>query len=274
MYKVSWKGLDVICFALPQLKFFEIASGGRESIENVKVKFETPNLLSLTWGGYLPKEFIVDSFPVLVEADICYGFAEGYAKSRYDSLCKFTEKVSHVKHLTVSDTYFLPKVLDDSSVLPKSYHTFLNLTCLDVAFIDYGKIGSLFDIILQYSPNLTSLIFRQIMMYQEVGYDPLPLNIMPRCLLLSLKSVEFHKFDGHPKEMEVVQLFLESARVLQTMTLGSLSYHLEELNKKKPTAKEVDDANNEILEQLQAFSWASADCVVKFLSPDFKILRL
>ncbi|KAI3965661.1 hypothetical protein MKX01_010618 [Papaver californicum] len=146
-------------------------------------------------------------------------------------------------------------ILDDSSVLPSRYHTFRNLASFEVDVVYYGQIGLLFDIILQFSPNLTSLIFHQ-----------LPFNIVPRCLLISLKSIEFRKFYGCPKEMEVVKLFLESARVLQTVTIGSSSHHLEHLNKKKPTAKEVEDANDIILEQLQAFSWASADCAVNFLS--------
>ncbi|KAI3898569.1 hypothetical protein MKW92_042237 [Papaver armeniacum] len=267
MSSVSWKGLDVICLALPQLKFFTIRGFGRESIENVKVKFETPNLLSLTWLDHIPKEFIVDSFPCLVEAGIRYNIAEGYTQSRYDSLYKFVQKVSHVKHLMVSHTYFRPKILDDSSVLPRSYHTFSNLVSFEVDVIYYGQIGLLFDIILQFSPNLASLIFHKLFWFHELHEDVLPFNIVPSCLLISLKSIEFRKFYGCPEEMEVVKLFVESARVLQTITLGSSSHHLEHLNKKKPTAEEVEDANDIILEQLQTFSWASADCSVKFLSP-------
>ncbi|XP_026395492.1 FBD-associated F-box protein At5g22730-like [Papaver somniferum] len=267
MTNVSWKGLDVICFALPQLKFFTIRGFGRESIENVKVKFDTPNLLSLTWFDHLPEEFIVDSFPCLVEAGIRYNFAEGHTKSRYHSLYEFVQKVSHVNHLMVSHTYFRPKILDDSSVLPRSYHTFSNLVSFEVDVIYYGQIGLLFNIILQFSPNLASLIFHQLFWFHRLHEDVLPFNIVPQCLLLSLKSIEFRKFYGSPKEMEVVKLFLESARVLQTITLGSSSHHLEHLNKKKPTAEEVEDANDIILEQLQTFSWASADCSVKFLSP-------
>ncbi|KAI3836748.1 hypothetical protein MKW92_023712 [Papaver armeniacum] len=266
MSTVSWKGLDVICFALPQLKFFDICGFGRERIENVKVKFDTPNLVSLTWFDHLPEEFIVDSFPCLVEAGIRYSLEEGYTKNRYDSLNKLIEKVSHVKHLMVSHTYFRPKILDDSSVLPTSYHTFRNLISFEVDVIYYGQIGLLFDIILEFSPNLTSLIFNQLLTYHKVGEDVLPLNLVPRCLLLSLKFIEFRKLYGCPKEMEVVKLFLKNAKVLQRLTLGSSSNHLEYLNEKKPTAKEVEDANNKILEQLQAFSWASSDCVVKFSS--------
>ncbi|KAI3989134.1 hypothetical protein MKX01_033170 [Papaver californicum] len=175
MSNVSWKGLDVICFTLPRLKFFNIGGFGREGIENI---------------------------------------------------------------------------LDDSSVLPRSYHSFRNLVSFEVNVIYHGQIKSLFDTILQFSPNLTSLIFHQLFTYDKVGEDALPLNIVPHCLLLCLK------------EMEVAKLFLEIARVLQTITLGSASHQLEYLNKKKPTAKEVEDANDKVLEQLRAFSWASADCVV------------
>ncbi|KAI3897034.1 hypothetical protein MKX03_015858, partial [Papaver bracteatum] len=158
-------------------------------------------------------------------------------------------------------------ILEDSSVLPTCYHTFRNLVSFEVDVMYYGHIGLLFDIILQYSPNLTSLIFHKLVPYVRVGEQVLPFNIVPRCLLLSLKAIEFQRFYGGPKEMEVDKLFLESAKVLQMLTLGSSSHHLECLNKTKPTVEEVEDADGKILEQLQAFSWASADCLVKFSCP-------
>ncbi|XP_026408644.1 FBD-associated F-box protein At5g22730-like [Papaver somniferum] len=167
----------------------------------------------------------------------------------------------------VSHTYFYPKILDDSSVLPRSFHMFRNLVSFEVDIIHYGQIKSLFDIILQFSPNLTSLIFRQLFTYDKVGEDALSLNIVPRCLLFCLKSIEFQNFSGHPGEIEVVNIFLENARVLLLITLGSSSHRLEYMNKKKSTAKEVEDANHKILEQLLPFSWASADCMVTFSSP-------
>ncbi|KAI3836747.1 hypothetical protein MKW92_023711 [Papaver armeniacum] len=270
MSNVSWKGLDVIFFALPRLKYFNvwIWGFGKECNENVKVKFDTPNLLSLTWFDHLPEEFIVvDSFPCLVEACLLFSFAEGYTESRYDSLYNFVEKMPHVKHLTVSDTYFHPEILDDSSAIPRSYPSFRNLVSLELTILYHSQIGLLYNVILQVSPNLTSLIFDKLYSSPEDVENPLLVNIVPRCLLLCLESIEFREFHGHPQEMEVVKLFLESARVLQRLTLGSSSNHLEYLNEKKPTAKEVEDANGKILEQLQAFSWASSDCVVKFLSP-------
>ncbi|MCL7038090.1 hypothetical protein MKW94_019025, partial [Papaver nudicaule] len=52
-------------------------------------------------------------------------------------------------------------ILDDSSILPRSYYTFRNLVIFEVDVIYYGQIRLLFDIILQYTPNLTSLIIHQ-----------------------------------------------------------------------------------------------------------------
>ncbi|KAI3897041.1 hypothetical protein MKX03_015865 [Papaver bracteatum] len=252
MSNVSWKGLDVICFAMPQLKFFEIGGSVREGIENVKVKFDTPNLLTLTWFDYLPEEFIVvDSFPCLVEAGIRYNFARGYTKSRYDSLFNFVEKASHVKHLMVSHTYFCRKILEGPNDLPKSYHNFHNLVSFEVDVIYYNQIGLLYDIVLQRSPNLTSLIFHQLVLSPVEVDNPFPVNIVPRCLLLCLESIEFRKFHGHRQEIEVVKLFLEGALVLQKITLGSSSHRLEYMIKRKPTTEEVEDANGKILEKLK-----------------------
>ncbi|RZC90343.1 hypothetical protein C5167_031055 [Papaver somniferum] len=167
----------------------------------------------------------------------------------------------------VLEDLHMSKILDDSSVLPRSFHMFRNLVSFEVDIMYYGQIKSLFDTILQFSPNLTSLVFLQLFAYVKVGEDALSLNVVPRCLLLCLKFIEFRNFYGHPGEIEVVKLFLENARVLQLITLGSSSHRLEYMNKKKPTAEEVEDANHKILEQLLPFSWASPDCMVTFSGP-------
>ncbi|XP_026433494.1 F-box/LRR-repeat protein At3g59200-like [Papaver somniferum] len=141
MSNVSWKGLDVICFALPRLKFFTMGGFGREDLDNVKVKFDTHNLLSFTWCEYLPKEFIVvDSFPCLVEAGIRYSFADGYSESRYDYLYNLVEKVSHVKHLMVSHTYFRPKFLTTQVLSLKAPTASVILVSFEVDVIS-GKLG-------------------------------------------------------------------------------------------------------------------------------------
>ncbi|KAI3965660.1 hypothetical protein MKX01_010617 [Papaver californicum] len=126
MSSVIWKGLD----------FFTIRGFGRGCIENVKVKFDTPNLLSLMWFDHLLEKFVVDSFPC-------------YTKNRYDSLYKFVEKVSHVKHLMVSHTYFRPKVLLLPSVV------FLCCPCRNptkIVILDLLVVGTLIvgDISKQY----------------------------------------------------------------------------------------------------------------------------
>ncbi|MCL7037516.1 hypothetical protein MKW94_003162, partial [Papaver nudicaule] len=167
-------------------------------------------------------------------------------------------------------------VLVDSSVLPRSYHTFRNVVSFRVNIMYYGHIGLLFDTLLQTLPNLTYLIFHQLSTYRIAGQETLPLNLepLPRCLLVSLKSIEFQKFNCYPKEVHVVELFLKSARVLRRITLGrATSYYsgTKYMDRKKLTPKELEDAadkfRDRILERLQAFPRASADCLVKYSGP-------
>ncbi|XP_026411071.1 F-box protein At1g60400-like [Papaver somniferum] len=243
--------------SLPVLEFTEWRSPPTATTTLEDRKEEEEEADSDTDGSEQEYRVIEDSPPVdLSETNRFMHFLD-----------KFVEKVSHVKRLMVSHTYFYPKILDDSSVLPRSFHMFRNLVSFEVDIMYYGQIKSLFDTIPQFSPNLTLPVFLQLFAYDKVGEDALSLNIVPRCLLLCLKSIEIRSFYGHPGEIEVVKLFLENARVLHLITLGSSSHRLVYMNKKKPTAEEIEDANHKILEQLLPFSWASADCMVTFSSP-------
>lgn len=64
-------------------------------------KIDAPNLMSFTFCDWLPEDFVVDSFPLLHDADICF---EGDIENRSGPLSKFIEKFCYVKLLKISDS--------------------------------------------------------------------------------------------------------------------------------------------------------------------------
>ncbi|KAI3950629.1 hypothetical protein MKW92_006677, partial [Papaver armeniacum] len=75
----------------------------------------------------------------------------------------------------------------------------------------------------------------------------------PECSLLHLRSVKFYYFNGMPKELDAIKLFLKYAEVLETATIVAstdLSKNLE--------------AQTKVMTQLLMFQRPKS-CVVKFL---------
>ncbi|MCL7046345.1 hypothetical protein MKW94_030512, partial [Papaver nudicaule] len=147
------------------------------------------------------------------------------------------------------------KLTDDLST---SFPTFSNLITLEVSIIKAQEVRTLFSF-LRFSPNLESLVFGRVIFPDEVNEDALTLDVVPHCLLMHLKSIEFRDFEGQLSELELVLLFLQNAAVLQTVILGIPSY----------TSEDVKDFSNKIMEQLLKYKWASTDCLIKFTSSPY-----
>ncbi|KAI3932233.1 hypothetical protein MKW98_024953 [Papaver atlanticum] len=171
-----------------------------------------------------------------------------------DVIVKFVEKLSNVKHLKLSS--IIIERLELANVLSASFPTFINLITLEAFFIKTQQVESLFAF-LRFSPNLESLVFTGVYDDDGVYEDAWTLDVVPHCLLMHLKSVEFHYFIGDLMELDLVQLFLQNAGVLQTVIIGipSLLYH---------TTKDVEDFIKKVMGQLVKYKWASTDCVIKF----------
>ncbi|KAI3847741.1 hypothetical protein MKX03_001375 [Papaver bracteatum] len=183
-------------------------------MEDVKVKIDAPNLSSFTFCDWLPEDFVVDSFPLLHDADLYYNY--GDIESRFRPISKFVAKLCNVNVLKISGAYFKVKFSD------------------------------------------------------KVDENTLTFNKVPSCSEC-LKSIEIQKFNGYPKEMEMVKFVLKHARVLQ-MVIMETSYTVEDddmdprKTKKNLKAKEVEASNKKITTQLGMSPWASAGCVIKFSS--------
>ncbi|MCL7042239.1 hypothetical protein MKW94_029633, partial [Papaver nudicaule] len=160
-------------------------------------------------------------------------------------------------------------ILKLSESLSTSFPNFDNLTRLEVHDIHHLQMETFLNF-LEFSPKLESLIIHKVEFSGEDNdNNTLKLNSVPRCLD-GLKSLEIQKFNGTSKELELVNVVLKHARVLQTVTMET-SYTLEDhrdprYKNKNLNAEEVEALNKKITLQLGMSPWASAGCVIKFSS--------
>ncbi|KAI3963613.1 hypothetical protein MKW92_032736 [Papaver armeniacum] len=233
-------------------------------MDYIKVEIDAPNLLSFTYCDWLAEDFVVDSFPLLHDANLYYNY--GDIESKFLQISKFITKLYNVKVLKISGAYL--KILKLAKALSTSFPTFDNLNRLEVYDIGYLQMKTLLNF-LEFSPNLESLVIKKVESSGEVNKNTLTFNKVPRCIE-GIKSFEIQRFNGNPKELEVVAFVLKHAKVLQTVTMET-SYTMEDVMdqrtmKKNLEAKEVEELNNKITIPLGASPWASAGSVIKFSS--------
>ncbi|KAI3851171.1 hypothetical protein MKX03_007236 [Papaver bracteatum] len=250
--------LEIISSTLKSLTFF---SSLRICMSDVRIKIDTPNLISITVDDGIPQHLVVESFPSLVDADIHRMYTEPSVP--IDVIPNFVKKLSNVKHLKLSGN--ISESLELADVLSISFPTFINLITLEVSFIKTQQVKSLFSF-LRFAPNLESLVFGWVFYGDEANEDAFTLDVVPHCLLMNLKSIKFQYFEGHVNELDLVQLFLQNARVLQTVIIEISSDHFVSSDKKKHSAKDVEDFNKKIMEQLLKYKWTSTDCAIKLSS--------
>ncbi|KAI3925540.1 hypothetical protein MKW92_047967 [Papaver armeniacum] len=249
----AWKDLDFVSSTLKELTL--VGCLNRSDFKSdfpVITKIDAPNLMSLKIDDNLENTLVVHSFPSLVEADI--RLAHTMDDEGMDVVLKFLNKLSNVNRLRVTGYIF--EDLETASLLSTSLLAFTNLITLEVSIIKPEQVRPLFTF-LQFSPNLESLIFGEVLIIDKANKDALAVDVVPHSLLMNLKSIKFQNFKGQRNELDLVKLFLQNAGVLQTVTIEIYS------KKNTHTAKDVEDFNKKIMRQFLKFKWASTDCLVK-----------
>ncbi|KAI3856020.1 hypothetical protein MKX03_006468 [Papaver bracteatum] len=239
-----WENFDFIRFSAPALKFFTLTGGGSSGMEYSKIKIDAPNLMSFTFCDRLPEDFVVDSFPLLHDADICF---EGDIENTSGPLSKFIEKFCNVKLLKISGAYF--QILKRPELLSTSFPTFGNLIRLEVYDI---QIKTLLNF-LELSPNLEFLVIDRVNFTGNHRENISTFKVVPHCLVACLKLIEIPKFTGY---LEMVKFVLKHGRVLQTVIIDDY----------KTEAKRVEASTKSLMTILRRTPWASPGCVIKFLS--------
>ncbi|XP_026416085.1 F-box protein At4g09920-like [Papaver somniferum] len=95
-----------LCVSAPRLKSFTVANCMTSNMEDAKIKIDAPNLMSFTFCDWLPEDLVVDSFPLLQDADICFESESGVIDKRSGPLSKFIEKFCYIKFLKISGANF------------------------------------------------------------------------------------------------------------------------------------------------------------------------
>ncbi|XP_026407483.1 F-box protein At4g09920-like [Papaver somniferum] len=119
--------LNIISSTLKSLTF---VSSLRICMSDVKIKIDTPNLISITVDDGIPQHLVVESFPSLVDADIHRMYTDPSVP--VDVIPNFVKKLSNVKHLKLSGN--ISESLELADVLSTSFPTFINLITLEVSF--------------------------------------------------------------------------------------------------------------------------------------------
>ncbi|OUZ99936.1 F-box domain [Macleaya cordata] len=249
----SWMGLENFCISAPALKRL-IINGSLFAFpglyEVCVIKIYAPNLLSLECIDAVPKDYVLlHSFSSLVDANIDCG-SRGTSEERRFSVSKLIAGLSNVKLLKMSGNTFeaLYFAGDLLTYLPKFY----NLIRLEVSSQFSCETGRPLLDFLHISPNLESLVFTQGLNGNLSNGDPVwAENLVPECLLLHLKAVEFREFHGKLRELNVIKFFLKNSRILERMTILSSS-----------TLSTID--KNKVVEKLVKFPRGSTSCEVNF----------
>ncbi|XP_026421639.1 F-box/LRR-repeat protein At3g59190-like [Papaver somniferum] len=251
----EWLYIKKFCLSTPSLKVLEIWNldyfGRNYGLGNCSFEIHAP-LVSLTYWGDVPKEFVMSNFLTLAEVDVRFGFEDKWTGKKIDqgaNLSKFLRALSHVKCVTISDRAI--QVLSFTHDLKNNLPTFHNLTKLNVTLsaTDYKALIAL----LESAPNLESVAFTALAPGEDHNAsddDGWGLHLIStRCLFLHLKSARFEEFSGHPSEFRWVELILKQAAALETITFLFPDSETDE---------------KELMEKLTSLPRASASCVFNF----------
>lgn len=194
----------------------------------------------------------------LADSNIHFPYLYQYFPERRGQVCSRTAKLlaglSNVKLLKLSGETFEALSFADERLA--NLCSFNNLIHLEVSSaMRCSTLRALFDLLLT-SRNLKSLVFAEdfngtspFHLDVDDDSDSLIQSLMGQCLLLHLESVEFKKFNGHPRELDVVKLFLRNAVVLKRLFVEDSSCSRNKKN---------------VIQQLQNIPRGSKNCVVRF----------
>ncbi|KAK9268851.1 hypothetical protein L1049_000615 [Liquidambar formosana] len=189
-----------------------------------KIVTDAPRLEYLKFIDYVAEDHLVKNLDSLIEA---YVRVSGQPTDVFDLILG----ISNVKVL-----HLFGDSMEAVQLSPYNLPVFHNVTHLELG-VDVEKGWQLLPSLLQNTPNLESLFFRE-------GLEPLrdgkfqwtPPESVTRCLLFSLKRIKIWEFQGRREELKLVEYFLENAKVLHELQISTSSYMAKEqeleLNKK------------------------------------------
>ncbi|KAI3923928.1 hypothetical protein MKW98_012717 [Papaver atlanticum] len=192
-----------------------------EELELTDCQWSKSDQLIIDFGSC---DYILHHFGSLVDAEIDFKrFDIPLPQEKDPTATKALKELSNVKRLKISGETFQISFSKDKTLL-----SFLRISPnLKTIIIAKGFVGH------QYST--------------DSGWTP---DMVPQCVLLHLKSVEFCEFYGCLEELNAVKTILKNARVLRRMVI------------KFPLLFSTDK-QNKVMKKLLKFSRSSKSCIIE-----------
>ncbi|KAH7859513.1 hypothetical protein Vadar_002040 [Vaccinium darrowii] len=232
----GWDNLWTLDISVPSLKRLTLVLSIHE-LElyyeagfKYKIMVNAPNLEYLDFCDTVSDYISVGGLPSVVEArvDIHKSFKawnQGEQTKYGDRASGLLRSISNVGHLSLTGN-----TLRCLSYCAPNLATYRNLVHLELGFDPFNGPLLLLDL-LQSSPKLEILVFpegltvpddREYDINRRLGFEYhwSPPERVPECLLLSLKTIEIHRFFGDVKdELNLVKYLLKNGMVLEKMTI-------------------------------------------------------
>ncbi|KAI3951912.1 hypothetical protein MKW92_046045 [Papaver armeniacum] len=219
----TWFGVKKFSISTPALKRLVITHDDivdDDGLQDCALKIDAPNLVSLTYRGWVAKEYVLSRFRNLESAEV--EFCNEYDVPRQQKIgaavSKFFEALAYVKSLTIfPGTLLAISVVDDFVNILPIFHN------LEELFLELeGTTDESVFPLLRAAPNLTRLVFTYYQIGDNVEEDSWDgLKLTAGCLFQHLRYVSFRRFIGNAREMRWLKLILENAKDLQTVTIAT-----------------------------------------------------
>lgn len=218
IYMSPRDNMNTLCICSSTLKKLFVYNEFNGTSAQCGVVIKAPSLETLKLRDNVSRVFEVDELPSLVKANF-HVWVHGDEYEGSDHYCngvvKMLAKASNVQHLRLANTT-LKVVIHASAYNQLLFHS---LTHLHMAIHDIP--WSVVPDLLGHIPSLKVLVLTKDREFCKVClWCGAPENV-PKCLLLSLETIEFNGFFGCKEEMKLVQYLLENAMVLNKLTLQS-----------------------------------------------------
>ncbi|KAG5564505.1 hypothetical protein RHGRI_000626 [Rhododendron griersonianum] len=179
-----------------------------------KIVLDTPALLYLTMCNSIEHRcYLVENLHHLIRADICVYADDASAVSK--ALMDLLKGISNVQFLQ------LRCLIEDTSMRDCQLPKFPNMTLLELDDHCDGRWAFVLEL-LENSQHLETLVFKEGLGVDGKAFTQSLRNRapnVPSCLLSHLKEIEIRYFEGMQEGWEMVECFLENAKVLEKLNM-------------------------------------------------------
>ncbi|PIA41495.1 hypothetical protein AQUCO_02200129v1 [Aquilegia coerulea] len=237
----AWLEIKSVNIYAPLLKRLDIDDDSNYGTSFYDMNIYAETLTSLKLSSCICT-YTLQNLPLIVDASIDLS---SWETEKFGNIVdKLLKKICNVKDLKVWG--------DVIKVLSSNMPIFSNVVNLDVVIADSLGSGHMLNL-LHKMPKIESLVFSCGLYNCYDAEQLLTLTTLPQYFLAYLKSVEIRPFFGNKIELCIVKFLLKNARLLEKLTIISVSLLSRDLKRQMDVSK-----------QLLLLPRASATCVINF----------